>query len=50
MGSIPRRCARDLMLGEIRMNTLPVKLMGRALLVGLLCSPPAFAASLEQEA
>ena len=50
MGSIPRRCARDLMLGEIRMNTIPVKLIGRALLVGLLLSPPAFAASLEQEA
>jgi hypothetical protein len=50
MGSIPRRCARDLMLGEIRINTIPVKLIGRTLLVGLLLSPPPFAASLEQEA
>jgi hypothetical protein len=50
MGSIPRRCVRDLMLREIRMNTGPVNLIVRALLVGLLLCPPAFAASLEQEA
>jgi hypothetical protein len=38
------------MLGEIRMHTVPVKLICSALLVGLLFSPLAFAASLEQEA
>jgi hypothetical protein len=38
------------MLGEIRMNTVPVKLICSALLVGLLFSPLAFAASLEREA
>jgi len=38
------------MLGEIRMNTVPVKLICSALLVALLFSPLAFAASLEREA
>jgi hypothetical protein len=38
------------MLGEIRMNTVPVKLICSALLVGLLFPPLAFAASLEREA
>jgi hypothetical protein len=38
------------MLGEICMNTAPVKLICSALLVGLLFSPLAFAASLEREA
>jgi hypothetical protein len=38
------------MIGEIRMDTVPVKLISSALLVGLLFSPLAFAASLEQEA
>jgi hypothetical protein len=38
------------MLGEIRMNTVPVKPICSALLVGLLFSPLAFAASLEREA
>jgi hypothetical protein len=38
------------MLGEIRMNTIPVTPICSALLVGLLFSPLAFAASLEREA
>ena len=38
------------MLGEIRMNTVPVTPICSALLVGLLFSPLAFAASLEREA
>ena len=38
------------MLGDLGMNTVPVKLICSALLVGLLFSPLAFAASLEREA